>query len=380
MGWDHDRCMAPMQACSNAWTRDHPEVEIVWHRRSLAAFGDQPLEEVASEYDLLVIDHPFCGVAAATGCLRPLDDLLPAEKLSSLAADAVGPSHASYQFHGHQWGLATDAACQVSAIAPEAFADRPPPGSWDEVLALARREPRRVALPLAPAHAVSSYLTLCANYGAHRVEEEIFVDAEAGEWAAGVLLELAALGPGEALDWEPPDALARLTHVDELLSLPLTYGYITYSTPGAVRKPCRFVDIPSREAGPVGAVLGGAGLAVSAASAHPREAAAFAAWATGADAQRRIVATTGGQPGSRTAWEDGELDAASGWFYSGTRATIEAAWVRPREAWWPAAQLAMGTALTDALRNRGSAAGVRKAVEEAYCRARRAGDHVRRSA
>lgn len=380
LGWDHDRCMRPMQACSEAWTREHPDIEIGWDRRSLAAFGDQPLEEVADAYDLVVVDHPFCGVAADTGCLRPLDELLAPDELSSLAADAVGPSHVSYAFAGHQWALATDAACQVSAIAPSAFADHPPPASWDGVLELARREPGRVAVPLSPAHALSSYLTLCANRGADPVGEEQLVDADDGEWAAGVLLELAALGPREALDWEPPDALARLTHGDELLALPLTYGYITYSTPGAVPKPCRFVDIPSSGAGPIGAVLGGAGLAVSAASAHPREAAAFAAWATGAEAQRAIVATTGGQPGSRSAWEDEELDAAAGGFYSGTLATIEAAWVRPRDAWWPPVQLAAGTALTESLRDGGDPAGVWRAVEDAYRRARRAGDQPRRSA
>ena len=70
-------------------------------------------------------------------------------------------------------------------------------------------------------------------------------------------------------------------------------------------------------------MLGGAGLAVSAASAHPAEAAAFAAWASGAEAQHDIVARTGGQPGHRSAWDDPELDALAGGFYSGTRASIE---------------------------------------------------------
>ena len=42
--------------------------------RSLEAFGDQPLEDVADQYDLIVIDHPFCGRAERTGCLTPLDD------------------------------------------------------------------------------------------------------------------------------------------------------------------------------------------------------------------------------------------------------------------------------------------------------------------
>ena len=64
-----------MRACAEAWQEDH-DVEIAWDWRSLEAFGDQPLEELAPAYDLLVIDHPFCGTAAATRCLAPLDDLL----------------------------------------------------------------------------------------------------------------------------------------------------------------------------------------------------------------------------------------------------------------------------------------------------------------
>jgi multiple sugar transport system substrate-binding protein len=96
-------------------------------------------------------------------------------------------------------------------------------------------------------------------------------------------------------------------------------------------------------------VLGGAGLAVSSASTHPTEAAEFAAWASGADAQHDIVARTGGQPGNRSAWDDPECDAIAAGFYSGTRASIERAWVRPREDWWPGFQLAAGRLLTEGL-------------------------------
>ena len=92
LGWDHERCTAPLRACTEAWARLRPEVELVWENRSLMAFGDEPLEEVANRYDLLVIDHPLCGTAEATGALAPLDDLLATDQLAALAADAVGPS------------------------------------------------------------------------------------------------------------------------------------------------------------------------------------------------------------------------------------------------------------------------------------------------
>ena len=131
-----------------------------WEARSLSAFGDQPLEDIAGDYDLLVIDHPFCGRAAQTACLTPLDELLDEETLAGLAAGAVGPSHDSYAHAGHQWALATDAACQVAAVREDLLPEDPTPRSWDEALDLATRRPGAVALPLSPPHAISSWLSI----------------------------------------------------------------------------------------------------------------------------------------------------------------------------------------------------------------------------
>ena len=372
IGWDHPRCKEPMEACAAAWQRA-TSVTVSWEWRSLEAFGDQPLQELAPAYDLLVIDHPFCGTAVATGCLRPLDELLAAETLAVLAADAIGASHSSYTYAGRQWGLATDAACQVSAVRADVL-EVPEPATWDEVLQLARSEPGRVALPLAPAHAISSFLTLCANVGEPAAIGENLVDAATGLTVLELLAELHHLGPEGMTVLEPPDVLGLLTSSDELVYVPLTYGYVTYARADTVERPCSFVDIPSAGHGPVGSVLGGAGLAVSATSERPDEAAAFAAWASGADTQQTIVATHGGQPGSRSAWIDPALDAQAGGFYSRTLATIEAAWVRPREAWWPGFQLHGGQLLAAALADGLAAKATLDRLDRLYR------DHIRRSA
>lgn len=333
--------MSPMRACAEHW-RSLTGTAIRWEARSLEAFGDQPLEDVAGDYDLLVIDHPFCGRAERTGCLTPMDALLDGAALATLSAGAIGPSHDSYTHAGHQWGLATDAACQVAAVRDDLMAGEAAPQSWDEALDLARRRPRSVALPLSPPHAISSWLSIVGAYG-----EEPFASEETDRRATAMLAEVAGLGPQAALGWEPPDALARMTTTDEIAYIPLTYGYSTYAT--SAERPCRFADVPTAGDGPSGAVLGGAGLAVSAASRRTAEAAAFAVWASGAEAQHDIVARTGGQPGNRSAWDDPELDAVAGGFYSGTRASIERAWVRPRDDWWPPFQFEAGRLLTDNL-------------------------------
>jgi len=336
-----------MRACSEVWERLYPEVELVWQNRSLTAFGDEPLEEVANRYDLIMIDHPFCGTAEATGTLAPLDDLLGPDLLATLAADSIGASHASYSFHGRQWALATDAACQVAAVRDDLLDGAPAPATWDEVRALARAQPGRVAVPLAPAQAMCAFLTLCANAGSPAANDPArLVEPEVGLAAVELLEELHRLGPSGAPEWEQPDVLGRLTSGDELVYVPLVFGFVTYARAGRVPSPCRFLDLPSAGAGPVGAILGGAGLAVSATSAHLEEAAAFAAFASGAEAQRTLVGPAGGQPGSRTAWTAPELDRAANGFFSGTSATIEQAWVRPRERWWPAFQLEGGRLLS----------------------------------
>ena len=43
----------------------------------------------------------------------------------------------------------------------------------------------------------------------------------------------------------------------------------------------------------------------------------------------------GGQPGHAAAWDDDRLNAETWDFFRGTRATLEGAWVRPREVGFP---------------------------------------------
>src|SRR4051812_9409299 len=112
MTWNHSRGYTPMVATAQRFCEMQAEskVEIVWEKRSLQEFADQPIDALAKRYDLLVIDHPWAGFAAASGVLVPLDEHLPAEFLADQAENSVGKSHESYTFGGHQWALAIDAA------------------------------------------------------------------------------------------------------------------------------------------------------------------------------------------------------------------------------------------------------------------------------
>ena len=63
MTWDHPRGYDPMIAVSAAWSRDHG-VSVEWDKRSLQDFESYPVEKLAREYDLIVIDQNPYEVAA----------------------------------------------------------------------------------------------------------------------------------------------------------------------------------------------------------------------------------------------------------------------------------------------------------------------------
>ena len=112
--WNHTRGYLPMVATAQRFSELHPDVSITWQKRSLQQFADAPLTDLATRFDLMVIDHPSIGEAAHHNLLLPLDEHLPAAVLADQAASSVGQSHESYHYEGHQYALAIDAATPVS--------------------------------------------------------------------------------------------------------------------------------------------------------------------------------------------------------------------------------------------------------------------------
>ena len=79
ISWDHPRGFAPMVSTASEYKKKNTEVEIIWDKRPLQAFADRPIEEMAYEYDLMVIDHPHVGEASRKELLIEFDK---AEKFS----------------------------------------------------------------------------------------------------------------------------------------------------------------------------------------------------------------------------------------------------------------------------------------------------------
>ncbi len=378
--WDHPRGHAPLAATAAAYMRDHSDVAIHWDRRSLQAFADYPIARLAARYDLIVIDHPHVGAAAAQGCLAPLDRYLSAELLADQEMGSVGPSNPSYIYAGHQWALAIDAAAQVAAYRPDLLerigADVP--RTWDDVLALARvlrGDGRgRVAVPLIPVDTLMCFCTLCANAG-----EDPFADPDrvvgrpVGRYALGLLRALREACHPASMGWNPPALLDRMGETDEIVYCPLAFGYVSYARPGFRRRTVRFANIPGRGGGgPRGAILGGTGLAVSACARRLDVACDYAAYVASADVQRGAYVDAGGQPGHRAAWIDARVNAATGNFFVGTLDTLDRAYTRPCYDGYMAVQEGVALALHAFLREGGDPDAVLATLDDIHRTGRRA--------
>jgi multiple sugar transport system substrate-binding protein len=330
--WDHSRGFSPMVATSQRFHELYPDVEVSWTKRSLQGFADKPLSELAEQFDLLVIDHPWAGFAGRSGILLDLTKLLPAEFLADQAANSVGRSHESYQFDGGQWALAIDAAAPVSAYRPDLLerAGTGAPQTWEQLIALGRRG--LVCCPSIPLDVFGNFLNLAVSAG-----EPIFsntdevVSRPAGLEALERLKALARIVPSRFFALNPILTCEAMTQSDEFAYCPFTYGYSNYSRPGYARKILEFgsiVSVASRTT--PSTMLGGTGLAISAKCRNPEVAVEYVKFVAAAETQRGLYFQSGGQPGHRTAWLDEKVNAASSNYFLNTLPVLDAAFVRPR--------------------------------------------------
>lgn len=337
MTWSHPRGYDPMVACSQAW-KEQTGVEIEWAKRSLQDFESFPVEELARQYDLIVIDHPHVGEITAQACLTPLDIGGREAEREALAAGSIGGSYASYTWEGRQWAFPIDAAAQVQAWRPDLISAAPL--TWDSVLDLARQG--RVMIPLRPPHSLMSFYTLAANLGTPCATQGPgdLIAAQDGEKVYALLAELARLCVADCFDMDPIAVSEALSGPESKVACaPLIYGYVNYGIAGFRDRQIAFSDIPAAgRHGPAGSALGGTGIAVSAFCKEPGAAIDFAYWVASGEVQRGPFAKAGGQPGHAAGWEDDAVNAATNAFYLNTRATLDRAWIRPRHQGYMAFQ------------------------------------------
>src|SRR5689334_14690487 len=83
IAWDHSRAFPPLVATAQRHEETCPGVSIRWDKRSLDEFGHLPIDQLAREFDLIVIDHPWAGYAFEKDLVIDLTPLLVGSSLSA---------------------------------------------------------------------------------------------------------------------------------------------------------------------------------------------------------------------------------------------------------------------------------------------------------
>jgi multiple sugar transport system substrate-binding protein len=325
--WGHARGHDPLVATAERFAAEHG-VRVNWTPRTLTEFGIADVATLAARYDLVVIDHPHVGVIARNGSLVALDEYIDAATLDALGERSPGGSHQSYFYGGRQFALAIDAAVQVSAWRPDLLSD--PPRAWEDVIELARGG--RVVWPLNPVDSEASFMSVMAAQGTPlQVTADPFIDPAAGRAALETMFAVSRHLDACCFESNAIAALEQLSTSDDVAYCPFVFGYTNYARAGFRPSVLRFGDVPALRGRPAaGALLGGVGLGVSAVGKHVETAVELALFTAAPDVQRTTFFAAGGQPAHRAAWDDRELDRATGGFYSGTLGTLERSWMRPR--------------------------------------------------
>ncbi|MCW8312252.1 extracellular solute-binding protein [Sphingobacterium sp. InxBP1] len=329
--WGHTRGLVPMIATAQRYEELHPEVEIVWKKRTLQEFADKSVTDLAKEYDLLVIDHPWTGHAAAKGMLAPFDDYLPAEFLTDQRVNSVGKSYESYNFLGKQWALATDAATPVAASRMDLLQawGLAVPRTFDDVLALAKKG--RVGFSLLPIDVLMSFYMFCCSLGEEPCQHQNkMISDDIGVQVLKLFKSLADVLDPAFYEKNPFQVFEAMTQDDEIAYCPFAYGYSNYARAGYARKILHFHDLVSLNGVPMISTLGGAGLAVSSQSRHIAVAMDYARFVASPEIQETLYAENGGQPGHLRAWKSERVNACTTNYFASTLPALERAYLRPR--------------------------------------------------
>lgn len=327
MTWDHPRGYECLEAASELYA-EQTGITINWSSRSLQAFADEPIRELAETYDLIVLDHPHVGMIAESECLLPLPMPEKSEDHS------LGGSLESYLWLDQLWAYPVDAACQMAVKRSDVCTAVP--ADWEAVLD-ARPGDFKMVTPLLPVDAFDMMMTLVAGSGEENLpfSAEEFTSSKNGVLALKILKSLYRLGPQEALNWNPITVLEAMATTDEFAYSPCLFGYINYTRPGFRTHKLDYLDLPSfRGSALKRGILGGAGIGVSAMSSQGEEAKKFARWVASEPVQSGVYLENDGQPAHRNTWTNSESDPLYSGFFKGGRHTIDNAWTRPRDVWF----------------------------------------------
>ncbi len=327
--WNHSRGFTSVVATAQRFTELYPDIEIVWEKRSLQQFADMSIQQLAANYDLLIIDHPWAGFASETKSILPLDEYLSKEFIADQEANSVGRSYESYNYSNNQWALAIDAATPVAASRPDLL-DGKVPQTFDDLLAFADKG--LVGCALIPIDVLMAFYGFCATLGEEPcLQEQSVISEETGIKALKLFKSLTDKIDRSFFSKNPIQVYETMVNTNQIAYCPFAYGYSNYSRDGYAENLLLFHDtVTLEDRGHLITSLGGTGLAVSSTSAYIAEAIQYAEFTAKPHTQEYLFFDNGGQPGHLQAWKSQHTNKASHNYFLNTLPTLERAYLRPR--------------------------------------------------
>jgi multiple sugar transport system substrate-binding protein len=266
---------------------------VTWDAQPAADFEVRPVRELAATYDLIVVDHPGLGAAIADGALVPMSELFAPSELARWRTATVGRTWESYTVGGRQWALPIDAGTQAGVYRPDRV-DRVPE-HWADVLGAVRTVPS--ALCLGGPHAMLTWLSMPRDADSLRLLRDLWPHVD------------------QAVSLGDPIGVHDALDAGAIAYCPLAYQFAGYPQ-------LAWANAPGLRA-----MLGGAGLAVSAVTKDRDAVRTWVRAFLAPDVQGDFVPAHGGQPA-----------VAAYWRGRSTARTLAQAQIRPRHPGWVVAQ------------------------------------------
>jgi multiple sugar transport system substrate-binding protein len=329
--WGHSRGITPLQAAAQRFTELHPQVTVNWKKRTLQEFADYPLEKLVHDYDLLIIDHPWVGCAAATNSVLPLDEYMPQDYLLNQLHNSVGDSHISYNYDNHQWALAIDAATPAASYRADLLQQHniPVPDTWEQLLALAKAG--KVAIPAIPIDVLMNFYMFCIAFGEAPFQQPTQVISQnTGVQALEAMRDLYSRIDKKLFTCNPILVAELMTTTNDYWYCPFAYCYSNYSRAGYAKNLLTYANLVHFGNKRLRSTIGGTGISVSAHTKHKKEAVAFAGFVCSEECQSTLYVQHGGQPGHLKAWTNSIANLLTGNFFQTVLPVMKNGYMRPR--------------------------------------------------
>lgn len=280
---------------------------------------------------MIVIDHPWAGFCFARNLVADINPMLTAGQWDDLAHNYVGSSFESYVFENKLLAIPIDTATPIPSWRPDLVEknDLALPVTWNDLISLADK--KQAIMPAFGADLFLNWLMLLHALDAHPFENpDTIAQKEKAVEAMSLLKRLAEPMPQEILKWNPITIAELMTQADQYAYCTFAYSYGNYGRPSFTDKTLKYGNLVHLNNKPLRSILGGTGIAISAACKEIDLSLDFSLYCACAKVQSNIYTYAGGQPARKEAWLSQNLQSFTGGFFSESYLSHQNALIRPR--------------------------------------------------